>query len=95
MRKTALLVLIFSFMVALCLGCNSSKRAAGDHVIAQVEKFKQQHGKVPDSLEEIGIKADESGPIYYEKKSDSHYIVWYGTSLGESTTYDSEVRKWK
>jgi hypothetical protein len=34
------------------------------------------------------------GPVFYEKKEEDHYIVWYGTSLGESNTYDSKEGKW-
>jgi hypothetical protein len=93
-RKTALLLVMFSWMLALYPGCNSSNRSAGDQVVAGVEKFKQERGRLPNSLEELGVKSDESGPVFYEKKSESRYVVWYGTSLGESTTYDSEVRRW-
>jgi hypothetical protein len=60
----------------------------------ELRSSKQERGRLPNSLEELGVKSDESGPVFYEKKSESRYVVWYGTSLGESTTYDSEVRRW-
>ena len=44
-----------------------------------------------------------SGPSFSQEnrlksvpfESDSTYILWYGTSLGESVTYDSETRRWR
>ena len=70
------------------------KRAMGQKVIAKIEQFQRDQGRLPSSLAEIGIRETESGPIYYEKKEERRYIVWYGTTLGESVTYISEIRKW-
>jgi len=73
----------------------ASKRAIGDRVIAKVNEFRQQKGRLPSSLSEIGTDETESGPIYYERRGDTRYIVWYGTRLGESVTYDSDVGRWE
>jgi hypothetical protein len=40
------------------------------------------------------MKETENGPIYYKKESDTEYVVWFGTQLGESVTYDSETKEW-
>lgn len=45
------------------------------------------------SLEDIGEKTSEEGPIYYEKRGDQ-YLIWFGTTLGESRIYDSKTGKW-
>jgi hypothetical protein len=80
---------------ALLLGCSPSKQKIGDQVLEQVEAFRRTNGRLPANLTEIGIKETEEGPIYYQQKTTSTYTLWYGTTLGESVTYDSEIRKWR
>lgn len=91
--------LTFSLMLSifsLALSCNSAdKIAEGDKVIIKIEKFRNETGRLPNSLTEIDISEKESGPIYYQKKSDSKYILWFGKELGESMVYDSETKEWK
>lgn len=70
------------------------KLRRGNEVIAMVEKFRSEKGRLPNSLSEIGIVETESGSIYYEKKSETKYIVWFGKELGESATYDSDTKEW-
>lgn len=55
-------------------------------VIASVNSFKSYHDRLPDTLADVGLEDSESGPVYYQKSSDSTYIVWFGTGLGESAT---------
>jgi hypothetical protein len=62
--------------------------------IGGIEAFRKANGRLPNSLAEMGIYEDESGPVYYRKQDDQNYIVYFGLSLGESETYDSRTRKW-
>lgn len=85
-----LVVLLISF------SCGSTEKIKlGNEVVAKVEKFKTEKGRLPNNLTELGIKEHESGPIYYKKESESKYIVWFGKELGESVTYNSETKQWK
>jgi len=83
-------------MVGL-IGCYHARQRLGEQVVAKVEKFRQVNGRLPDSLQEIGIevKSLSDPPVYYLKKSSDHYIVWYGLNLGESMTYDSHTKLWE
>ena len=38
---------------------------------------------------------NEDGPVYYEKINDGVYILWYGTTLGESNIYNSKKQRWE
>src|SRR5215831_8172790 len=58
-------------------------------VIASVNSFQSRYGRLRDTLADMGLEGSESGPIYYRKTSDRTYIVWFGTVLGESATYES------
>ena len=74
-------------------GCNYSERIASNEIVAKIEQFKKSRGRLPDRLSDIGINENESCPCYCKTSTDS-YMVWYGTTLGESDTYDSRTTKW-
>src|SRR5258708_27181926 len=96
MKRLPFAIAAAGSLVMLVLGavsCVQSKRALGNTIVAKIEEFKRGNGRLPSSLSEVGVKESESCPCYC-KTSDSGYIVWYGTTLGESDTYDSRTRKW-
>lgn len=82
-------------ILTVLLSCTDDKQKIGQDIVSKVENYKTTHGQLPDSLENIGIKSNESGPVYYQKQSDTTYIVWYGLGLGDSKTYDSVDKTWK
>lgn len=95
MRPVAALIVIFFVVVSCaCSNRDAKKEAAGNKLIGQVEQFRKQHDRLPESAAEMGIQQDESGPVFYQKQSANHYIVWYGTGVGESMVYDSDVGHW-
>jgi hypothetical protein len=67
--------------------------ANGRALVLQVEAFRRNYGRLPNDLTELGVK-DQDLKVFYQKQSDRDYIVWFGTSLGESEVYDSATRKW-
>jgi len=67
----------------------------GQELITRVESFRQEHHRLPESLEEAGIRDPDSLRVYYKKCDDSKYLVWFGTTLGESMTYNPVTRKWE
>ena len=70
-----------------------SKVREANKVIAAVDSFQSRYGRLPDTLADTGLKDSESGPVYYRKTSDSTYIVWFGTEIGESATYESATKE--
>ena len=91
--------LTFLLLTTICfssLNCGfSDKTTKGNEAIIKIEEFKSKNGKLPNSLSEVEIVETENGPIYYERKNDSKYILWFGKELGESVTYDSDTKQWK
>ena len=67
--------------------------AEGQELIAQVENFRQENGRLP-SEREVGPN-DESGPVYYQSTGTDSYQVWFGRELGESYLYDSTRGSWR
>ncbi len=102
--KTILLVSII-LIVCLLMGmviflttprlCYWNKFQLADRVIQKIETYKITYNRLPSSLEEIGERVSEAGPIFYKKINNTEYEIWFGTTLGESMTYNSETQKWE
>lgn len=82
-------------LITCAPGCSPSKQQVGNGVIEKIEAHRKANGRWPHSLSELGVAEDESGPVYYCKTTQTEYIVWYGTALGESVTYSSRTKQWK
>ncbi|UPT69047.1 MAG: hypothetical protein M0D57_10685 [Sphingobacteriales bacterium JAD_PAG50586_3] len=77
-------------------GCgNNSRIDEGNRMVDMVEQYKKQHHKLPESIADLGIREAIDGPTYYEKKDSVNYIIWFGTSLGESKIYYSSTKSWE
>ena len=92
--KIKVVIIALSIFCVLSCGYNG-KINKGNEIVTKIEKFKSEKGRLPNSLNEIGIAESESGPIYYKKESESKFILWFGKELGESMTYDSQTKEWK
>jgi len=68
--------------------------ARGNRIVLQIESLRRQNGHPPETLSEVRIPEAELDKFFYEKCSDSRYILWFGTKLGESMTYDSSLHSW-
>ena len=71
------------------------KMKAGAEAARRIETFRSRTGRLPENLAEVGLPDDERGPIYYTHEGNDHYVVSFGTILGESMTYDSATRRWQ
>lgn len=69
----------------------------GNRIVSKIEEFKNKNGRLPISLDEIGvIEGDYADAIYYLRQdSIGNYMLWFGTSLGESITYFSDRGDWE
>jgi hypothetical protein len=87
--------IIFIVILIDIISCQDVKHEYSLRLIEQIEQFKKEKKKLPLNLSEIEIQEKEDSPAYYQKESDSTYIIWYGTALGESKTYYSKKQKWQ
>jgi|SRR6185437_4546566 len=89
--------LIFASIVYIFLMSNYGTiqlKERGDSIAAKINQFKKDKGYLPNSLDDIGIKETEEGPLYYGKEDSTQYIIWFGTTLGKSCIYYSKTNKW-
>lgn len=98
-KQAKTISLILALLMFLTISCSESKKQTlikeGNEVAVKVEAYKAKKGKLPNSLNEIGVEEKLEGPIFYEKKSDTEYRLWFGSELGESVIYNSSTRKWE
>src|SRR3989339_858536 len=68
----------------------------GNQIVLKVESFREENGRLPDNLRELGLSESEEGPLFYNKPKDGmNYTVSFpGSTLGESTYYDSKDKLW-
>ena len=80
------------------MACNDREEKLikkGNDLVSKIELYKKSKGVLPASLSDIGIEEKEEGPLYYQRKDSVKYMVWFGTSEGESKTYYSDSKKWE
>ncbi len=65
----------------------------GNEIISRVEAFRESHGHLPETLEEVGV-TDPNPRVNYQKNNNHEYVVWFGIAVGESETYNSSTKKW-
>lgn len=97
-----IIYIIFSLMIIyIILGISYEKIREkklinkGNEIINKIEIYKQNYNTLPDSLEEIGIKSSEEGPLYYDKIDSNNYTISFGLSVGESKIYYSDTKTWE
>ena len=99
MKRTVLLCFIL-FLLAFLEGCMNKfiqeNMQKGDMIVRQIEDYKVAHDSLPSNLLDV-IQSEYVGNVLfcYEKVSDSSYVVWFGTTLGEGVYYDSDSQKWE
>lgn len=97
MKKLALIfaVVFIGFLVWYVLA--DHERSEGEAAVRGIERFRQSHHSLPNSLGEIGLNDGEDGPIYYKRVDNQNYCVWYAMkfTLGESVIYNSATKTWE
>jgi len=66
----------------------------GNDAISRVESYRKSHGRLPNTLEDVGL-VDPELRVFYQTIGNDQYCVWFGTWLGEAQSYDSRTKKWE
>ena len=91
--KFKILICVLLFSICGCSVENKREKYA-ELIIEKVEQFKTEKNRLPKNVSEIGLVELENSKAFYERKTDSTYIVWFGLSIGESKTYNSSKKEW-
>ena len=71
------------------------EKEEGKVVIAKIESFKKDNGKLPESLTEVDKDMNPEGPFIYTKESSTRYTLYAMLSMDRSYEYDSATQKWE
>ena len=92
---TTLFLLLLTYVFVLLPYGNFRAKQEGNRVVALVEKYKLEHGRLPATLNDIGLEDKMDAPIQYIPKDESDYLVSFSDfGVGESVTYSSKTKKW-
>ena len=53
----------------------------GNDLVRNIEKFRQERGHLPGSMDDLPISGVNVESVFYDKCSESHCVVWFGTRL--------------
>ena len=87
-------VAVSSGTSALHLAMWSLGIKTGDEVISQIESYRKTHGRLPETLENVGF-LDPNPRVFYQTTGKDQYCVWFETRMGEAETYYSRTKKWE
>lgn len=97
MKKLILSLISIILLIISIFSCSNREREMeelGASYILKIEAYKELYGVYPNSLADINIEYKEEGPLHYEKKNDTLFIIWFGQELGDSKIYYSNTKKW-
>ncbi len=68
----------------------------GNKIVDKIEEYRMIHNNLPNNLQDV-VQSEYVGDVLfcYEKESDTSYIVWFGTTLGEGMYYYSDTKQWE
>ena len=69
-------------------------RTQGEELITKIEGFLEKEGRLPDYINEIESNLQMSEGPYYDKKSDSTYVVYFNIGMDNSYVYSSLTDSW-
>ena len=87
--KTGIIVLTILLLLTGCCGVTCKQKRAGT-IIEKVEKYKQETGKLPESLGEIGM---DDRRFEYKMWPDRYWLHYEGR-FGQIHTYNSMKKEW-
>lgn len=93
--KQGIIILTILFSLSSCCDILCERQKHAKMIIEKVEAYRQETGKLPEKVTEVGIDDNQDHLSFYIKKGENEYEIWYGLGLGTSKIYNSKTKKWR
>lgn len=88
-------VLLFAVVVFYQRSTESQNyKERGDQLIEKVEIYKEQHGKLPETVADLDIEPEMGEGPYYEKLDDGQYTAYFNIGFDDMYAYYSDTGEW-
>lgn len=67
----------------------------GASLIKKVEIYKEDYGKLPESVKDLNIAPEMGEGPYYKRIDSLKYIIYFNIGFDNTLTYYSESKDWK
>lgn len=94
----SIILILATFAAALVAWGNLREKELmreGTNIVQRVEQFRLDNGRLPKNLLETGLLESEEGPLYYEKRGDEHYVIFFSVGFDDLWGYYSDSKKWE
>ena len=94
----ALLFFLLFFLLFLLFKDKREKELTnkGNQIIEKIERFRQEHHKIPKTLREIGFTNGEgANTLFYDVVNDTAFTLSFTMSMDYNKTYYSDVKQWE
>ena len=92
---SAVLIVMIAMVLYLRNSEDKNYKEKGQKLVVKVEEYRKQHGKLPQSITDLGIKEEMGEGPYYEKIDNAKYEVYFNIGFDNTLTYYSDTEKWK
>lgn len=88
------LLLVYGSFVVFSKYRRSLLTKEGEFVVEQVEKFRRENNRLPESRAEMGLEDGETIQPYYVKRNEENYLISFVSGFDRFYEYRSESKEW-
>lgn len=89
------LSIIFTIIASLRFANEYSYKNRGSELIEQIETFRNNYGRLPNTITEMGLQEPMNDGPYYRKENSKHYIIFFNIGFDETIIYSSRTKEWQ
>lgn len=72
-----------------------SQFQTGTEAIKRIDRYRQEYGRVPESLKELGFSKVDPDDLFYQKCGDHEYTICFELGFDDEMTYNQASRSWE
>ena len=90
---TIVVLLVITYFILVYLETKSYDRK-GEALINKIEEYRKQTGRLPNTVENLGLQETMDMGPHYEKIDSLEYYVYFNIGFDSFRVYESGTKKW-